>query len=171
VAADRARGDFVEPKATDEELHRIPDADEEAELAEDVRGAEEMFVQPFAQLPVTEATLEALDTEEAGTEALAERQEGEDGEPEFPELFGDEVEPELDEHFRRRTAVGLETEPAVYGPRRETEQLPAGPGRHEFVCSTCHLVRRRTQLADPVHVVCRDCAQPVSAHEVTQAHQ
>jgi hypothetical protein len=158
VAASRASGDFVGPNAIDQELHRIPDADEEAELVEEVLGAEEMFVQPFAQVPVMEATLEAVDAEEAGMEALAERQEGGDGEPEFPELFGDEVEPELDELFRRRTEIGLETEPTVYAPRHEAEQLPAGPGRHEFACSTCHLVRRRTQLADPVNLVCRDCA-------------
>jgi hypothetical protein len=157
MGADRAGGDFVEPKATDEELHRIPDADEEAELAEEVLGAEEMFVQPSARLPVTETTLEAVDTEEAGIEALVEEQEGGNGESEFPELVADEVEPELDEILRLRTEVGLETEPPAYVPRRETEQLPAGPGRDEFVCSACHLVRRRTQLADRVRLVCHDC--------------
>jgi hypothetical protein len=160
VAADRAVRGFVGPKATDEQLRRTPDADAEAELAEEVLGAEEMFVERPAQLPETETTLEAVDAEEAEAEALAEAEEGEEaenGESEVPELFADEVEPELDEILRRRTEVGLEVEPPLYVSPREIDQLPAGPGLDEFVCSSCHLVRRRTQLADTVRLVCRDC--------------
>ena len=141
---DDAEGELVEPSATDEELHRIPDADDEAELDEELLGAEEIFVQPAAQLLATESTLEAVDRDEA--------------EQECPERFGDEVEPEFDQFFRLRTEVGLETEPPAYVTRRETEQLPAGTGYHEFVCSACHLVRSRTQLADPARLVCRECA-------------
>jgi hypothetical protein len=158
VSPDHGEGELVEPSATDEELHRIPDADDEAELDEDVLGAEEIFVQPSAQLPAIETTLEAIDTDEAEIEALASQEQGGDGEPRFPERFGDDVEPELDQLFRARTEIGLETEPAAYASRRDTEQLPAGPGDQEFVCSACHLVRSRTQLADPARLVCRDCA-------------
>ena len=68
---DDAEGELVEPSATDEELHRIPDADDEAELDEELLGAEEIFVQPAAQLLATESTLEALDRDEAEIEALA----------------------------------------------------------------------------------------------------
>lgn len=30
--------------------------------------------------------------------------------------------------------------------------------RQEFVCSNCHLVKARSQLADPDRMLCRDCA-------------
>lgn len=42
-----------------------------------------------------------------------------------------------------------------------TETLPSTvvpiKDRQEFVCSNCHLVKARSQLADPARGLCRDC--------------
>jgi Domain of unknown function (DUF4193) len=42
-----------------------------------------------------------------------------------------------------------------------TESLPSTvvpiKDRQEFVCSNCHLVKARSQLADPARGLCRDC--------------
>ena len=52
-------------------------------------------------------------------------------------------------------ALATEREPKV------TEPLPSRvipiKDRQEFVCTNCHLVKKRSQLADEARVLCRDC--------------
>jgi hypothetical protein len=53
-------------------------------------------------------------------------------------------------------ALASEKEPAI------AEVIPSRvipiKDRQEFVCSRCHLVKARSQLADEKRVLCRDCA-------------
>lgn len=83
----------------------------------------------------------------------------------------DQGEDSLDELLARRTSarrgldVDAEDDDDVIGFRSEQDDpsLPAGTrvrpmkDRQEFVCARCHLVKAKSQLADPQRGLCRDC--------------
>jgi hypothetical protein len=52
----------------------------------------------------------------------------------------------------------------------DQETLPAPVAPEEFVCRSCFLVKRRTQLADPEQMWCRDCSDNARdrAHDAKQ---
>lgn len=74
----------------------------------------------------------------------------------------DEVEASLDEILRERLKgeegaeyeEGEEEGPVVLATEEDTVR-PCGAD--EFVCHVCFLVKNRTQLADLVRMLCRDC--------------
>lgn len=73
----------------------------------------------------------------------------------------EEVEAALDEIFRERLELGLVEEEQDEEDEEEAEEselvlLEVRPD--EFVCQRCFLIKSRSQLADPVARVCRDCA-------------
>lgn len=152
-------------------------ADDATELAEDLLEAEALH----KDLAVVEEELEVLEAEEDTIEALVRREaagnrdgevdageveggvEGEAGPPaeppealEFEEIPPEDVEPGLDEILRLRIEAEIGAEPAADVAAFEVE-LPAPPTPAEFVCRSCFLVKRRTQLADPERQWCRDC--------------
>jgi Domain of unknown function (DUF4193) len=83
----------------------------------------------------------------------------------------DQGEDSLDELLARRNSarrgldVDAEDDDDVIGLRSEQDDpsLPAGTqvrpmkDRQEFVCARCHLVKAKSQLADPQRGLCRDC--------------
>jgi hypothetical protein len=104
---------------------------------------------------------------------LAEVEEDEEEEEDEAALAGDEedtdqasLEELLAQRAATRRAVGDSDEDAdimSFPTERDeplAEPLPsrATPiNRQEFVCSSCHLVKPRVQLADEVRGLCRDC--------------
>ena len=130
---------------------------------------------------VDEETAEfAIEEEELDEEALAE-EKGEEGQPaatvarvvageeDEDEEEAEETEADLDVILRERMGGG----PAAEGAEVEEEELEEDEaptllatateeyrprGADEFVCHSCFLVKDRRQLADPVNVLCIDCA-------------
>ncbi len=131
-----------------------------------------------------EAAELAIEEEELDEEALDE-EEGEEGEPaatvtrvavavvvgeeDEDEEEAEETEADLDVILRERMGGG----PAAEGDEAEEEELEEDEaptllatateeyrprGADEFVCRSCFLVKDRRQLADPVNVLCIDCA-------------
>ncbi len=127
-----------------------------------------------------EAAELAIEEEELDEEALAE-EEGEEGQPavtvarvavgdeDEDEDEAEETEADLDVILRERMGGG----PAAEGEEVEEEEPEEDEaptllatateeyrprGADEFVCRSCFLVKDRRQLADPVNVLCIDCA-------------
>ena len=80
---------------------------------------------------------------------------------------GGEVESSLEELLAKRegSAAGEEEEEddsmLTVGRDERLEPLAVKvvpPSDKEFVCSNCHLVKHRSQLADRDRMFCRDCA-------------
>jgi Domain of unknown function (DUF4193) len=98
------------------------------------------------------------DAEEAeGAEpAAAAATDGEEG----------EVESSLEELLAKREGRPAEEEEeddSMLSVGRDERLEPLAvkvipPSDKEFVCSNCHLVKHRSQLADRERVLCRDCA-------------
>jgi hypothetical protein len=102
---------------------------------------------------------EDFEEDDEEEDADEDEEEDEDGDEALDELEEEELEmltedeaaeslpvDELEElRQMRREAMALETE-------------AEGVHEDEFVCSGCFLVKRRTQLADPKRMLCRDCA-------------
>jgi hypothetical protein len=118
-----------------------------------------------------------LEEEDADADAYEEDEEFEDDDDDDEEeevLDEDEDEDEdeaLDELEEEELEMLTEDEAAESLPVDELEELrqlrreamaleteAEGVHEDEFVCSSCFLVKRRTQLADPKRMVCRDCA-------------
>lgn len=96
------------------------------------------------------STVEAEDAEEEAEEEADEEA--------LDELEAEELEL-LDEELSESLLVDEAAE--LRAIRREelaftVEVQGVAPG--EFVCQSCFLVKRRSQLADPVRMICRDCA-------------
>ncbi len=101
----------------------------------------------------------------------------EDELPEPPEEDEDEeADASLDEILAdrpsaKRTAVGSDDDDdddedimTALAPERDTpiggplpERVDPIKDRQEFVCNNCHLVKLKSQLADPARGLCRDC--------------
>jgi hypothetical protein len=83
-----------------------------------------------------------------------------------PEPEEGEVESSLEELLAKREARPAEEEEdddSILAMGREERLEPLAvkvvpPSDKEFVCSNCHLVKHRAQLADKARMLCRDCA-------------
>jgi len=83
-----------------------------------------------------------------------------------PEPEEGEVESSLEELLAKREARPAEEEEdddSILALGREERLEPLAvkvvpPTDKEFVCSNCHLVKHRAQLADKARMLCRDCA-------------
>ena len=111
------------------------------------------------------ATAEDELSDEAFDRELAERLEEELQEDE-EQLEGDIEEQVVAESEPGPTRVGEAAEPSgVYASLEERTTLnrvkesAVGPDEEEFVCRSCFLVKRRTQLVDPDRLLCVDCAR------------
>ena len=100
--------------------------------------------------------------------------ESEDGEPEEPVATGDDEEDgstSLDELLAQRAAArrggdDADDDEALLALASEADEPVAEAittrvipmkDRQEFVCNRCHLVKAKSQLADPQRGLCRDC--------------
>lgn len=128
--------DAVEIDAVEIDAANLDAGELEDELAEDEEALEEE--------ELDEEVVEAVHAEEAEREVLAPT----------------EVEATLDEILRWRTEGEREEEPEVEQPAMllQPDEIPHGPSGDEFVCRSCHLVKRRTQLVDLERMLCNDCA-------------
>ena len=83
-----------------------------------------------------------------------------------PEPEEGEVESSLEELLAKREGRPAEEEEdddsiLAMGREERLETLAVKvvpPSDKEFVCSNCHLVKHRVQLADKDRMLCRDCA-------------
>jgi Domain of unknown function (DUF4193) len=120
------------------------------------------------EVPEAEESLEDVDEEELVSE------EDEDGEEEVVAASGDEDEDgstSLDELLAQRAAArrggdDADDDDALMGLASEADEPVAEvittrvipmKDRQEFVCNRCHLVKAKSQLADPQRGLCRDC--------------
>lgn len=107
---------------------------------------------------VVEAAVAEVDVEEAeGVEEVEEAEEESDEEA-LEELEAEELEL-LDDEMSESLLVDEAAE--LRAIRREELSLNVevqGVAPGEFVCQSCFLVKRKSQLADPVRMICRDCA-------------
>ena len=109
--------------------------------------------------PDPEDELEASDEEVEDELATAAPDEDEEEETSLEELLAQRaarrVPNESDEDGDDIMALTSEKEP------RSREPLPSRVipirDKQEFVCSRCHLVKARSQLADESRLLCRDC--------------
>ena len=110
------------------------------------------------------ASAEAELSEEAFDRELAERLDEELGEDEEP--LEDDIEEEVvAESEPDQTLGGEAAELSVFASLEErtapnrVEAGTVGHDEEEFVCRSCFLVKRRTQLVDPDRQLCVDCAR------------
>jgi hypothetical protein len=85
------------------------------------------------------------------------------GEEEVEEVGAEEFEAALDEVLAERLAAEeVQGEEPVVGRPHEVEDVDvvqvALRRPDEFACRGCFLLKRRELLADPDHMMCRDCA-------------
>ncbi len=113
---------------------------------------------------IAEEDLLVEETEEE--EEAGEEEEEEAGEEEAEDEEDEEQEASLDELLREQFAgagAGEENEEDEEGRADVVtpgEEPPRPRGADEFVCRSCFLVKHRRQLADPVRLICKDCADP-----------
>jgi len=108
--------------------------------------------------------LDEVDDPVAVTEEVAEIEETEDGdadaEPALDELEAEELEM-LTEDETSESILVDETQELLAIRRAELAmegETPDGASEDEFVCSSCFLVLKISQLADRKKMICRDCA-------------
>jgi hypothetical protein len=149
---------MVPPTTHDDDLDG-PDPDEEwLEDEEIVDDLEDEDADAYDDKEV-----EDEDFEEEDEEALDEEDEDEDEEEDEDEALDELEEEELEMLTEDEAAESLPVDELeeLRQMRREAMALETeaeGVHEDEFVCSSCFLVKRRTQLADPKRMVCRDCA-------------
>ena len=135
----------------------VPDfesVDVEARAVEDLDDDFEPEIDE-AEEDVVEA--EVAEVAEAEVDEVEEVEEESDEEA-LEELEAEELEL-LDDEMNESLLVDEAAE--LRAIRREelsfnVEVQGVAPG--EFVCQSCFLVKRKSQLADPVRMICRDCA-------------
>jgi len=119
------------------------------------------------------STEEAEDLEEAIEESLVEEEEEEEAEEadrveaaieaelDIEDQAAVEEAAVLDVLLRRSGVLPRETDQRVLD---EETELPPARRADEFVCSSCFLIKPRSQLGDAAHQVCRDCLDPPNSH-------
>ncbi|MHB8328344.1 MAG: DUF4193 family protein [Acidimicrobiales bacterium] len=154
-----------EPELEPPEELAIGELDEEAQLEEEIDN-EDVLEQDVDE-DVLEATLEDIvhhDDVDEGDSVPAGAPSGRGtGAPTtraVEQLDVDDVEESLDRILQRRLAGEADGDdarsPIVVGDPEDDWVQPCCAG--EFICRGCFLVRHRAQLADPLALVCRDCA-------------
>lgn len=105
-----------------------------------------------------------MDEEEVLGEETEEEGEEEDEEVELESENGEEVETSLEEMLSKRAKIeeGDDEDDVVLDLDREEDpgslnvrSIPLK--NNEFICRSCHLVKRQSQLADAKRRLCRDC--------------
>jgi hypothetical protein len=76
----------------------------------------------------------------------------------WEELLAERAKRGADDHDDVSELMALSSEARTPPPERAASRTSPVRDRQEFVCVRCHLVKPRTQLADPQRGLCRDCA-------------
>ncbi len=107
-------------------------------------------------------------TEDEDLDTLEEESDDEEGTPEPEAKPGEEgeVESSLEELLAKREprpAEEEEEDESLLSVTRDERLEPLAvkvipPTDKEFVCTNCHLVKHRSQLANRERMLCRDCA-------------
>lgn len=135
-------------EALDEDLEEVLVDAREIAADEEVVELEEAIVEPIDADGEQEEEAEEEETAEAAAEIGAEYER---------EGAGIEEEGLLDVLLRTTGALPEEIE---IGTPDEEAELPTERRKTEFVCSSCFLIKPRSQLGDAAHRVCRDCLDP-----------
>ena len=107
----------------------------------------------------------AEDEDAEATEEEDDEDEATPAAPATPDREEGEVESSLEELLAKREGRPAEEEEdddsiLAMGREERLETLAVKvvpPSDKEFVCSNCHLVKHRSQLADRERTLCRDC--------------
>ncbi len=145
----------------DEEIEEEPDVEEldAPDDLEDVDVVEE--IAPEDLLEVEEPIVEVEEEETETTKRRRKREKEEEEEEDDDDELDDDVEASLDEILKERLVVEEPEDDEEDQPEPDdrgdiaTKVLPKQPG--EFVCQSCFLVKKGTQLADKKRHLCRDC--------------
>jgi hypothetical protein len=146
-------GDDEEPLAADDELEGLGEISDLEEVeAEDI----ELPLEDDLAPGVVEGEEETLIEEEPYTEEDEEEEE---------DLLADEKEPGLDEILRERFEVEIDVGKGGASELddqmedlEEEEPLKLVPKQaDEFVCRSCFLVKKLSQMADKKRRICLDC--------------
>jgi len=128
-----------------------------------VKNADEDELEPLEDDDEELGDLEDLDEEDGAAAAAAVPDDDDDD---------DSDEASLDELLAQRAAsrrggeesdedddiLSFVPEPEVGGsPDPLPSKIIPVKDRQEFVCNNCHLVKKKSQLADPKRMYCRDC--------------
>lgn len=124
---------------------------------------EEMRSLTFEEREVEEPDLEdeddVEDPEEVEAELAASTEEDDSDETSLDELLAQRAArrapDESDDDVEDIMTLASEREPTMREPL-PSRVIPIRD-RQEFVCSNCHLVKKRSQLADADRALCRDC--------------
>ncbi len=142
-------------RVTDEQLSPEPDLD-------DV-GTDGGDAAPDAELVDIEDGL-GTDVAVDDNAAEADADTGDDDEPAveeaeaLAELEAEELEMLTDDEASEVMPVGQAELQALRREQMATEADAEGVGSDEFVCQSCFLVKRTSQIADTRKKICRDCA-------------
>lgn len=163
----RDKDEFDVELEDEEELDEDEDLDEDLDLdEEDALDDEPLDVDAeLGDLGVEDDEDEDADEDEDEVEETEDVEEEEEEE-------GEVGETSLDQLLARRSAarrgtddaededdilsLTSEVEPGEKSLPNATKVIPV-KDRQEFVCTRCHLVKKRSQLADAERVLCRDC--------------
>jgi hypothetical protein len=132
--------------STDVYEDEVFDADDIA----DGFGDEEIELDDVEEIPVEElGDADAVEVVEDDVEDAGDTEDIEDG----------DNEADLAEVLEARIWKVATTKGAVVddGGVMGVEALPAPKQKDEFRCSSCRLLKKNTQLADPAKVLCKDC--------------
>jgi hypothetical protein len=138
----------------------IEDEVPEEELAEDELSDEDVTDELFDDEPVDDDVL--LDDDDDGAdEVAADGDDESDGDTEaLDDLEAEELEMLTDDEASETIVVDEETQ--LRDIRRAQiameSGVPGGPTEKEFVCSSCFLVKRSSQMAGRRKKICLDCA-------------
>ncbi len=153
----------LEDLEEDELALEVTEDEEEGALEPGMLGEEELEELPEEVELLEEAQQEAEQVEEEEEEEAEELREF--AEEEEAELEREDAEATLEEILREQLgAPALEEEEEAERRRRrraapQVEEEQVRPrSAEEFLCQSCFLVKHRRQLADPVRLICVDCA-------------
>jgi hypothetical protein len=136
----------------------VADLDEELDTDDDLAVADDLDEDETDDAPVDDEDDEVVTTRPRSATAEDEETEEEDLDD---ETLDEDVEASLDEILKERLVViddDVEREESPETDDRSDIASRVVPKQaDEFVCQSCFLVKRMSQLADPEAMLCRDC--------------
>lgn len=146
-----------DPVAKDQEQLESFEDDEDTEDDVEVDLDDDLVLDDDLEVDDDLAVDDEVDEVEAEAEA-AEEEEDEDTEASLDQILDQRAKAELvavndDEDDDLLELVSEE----VAGVTPLRAKITPVKEKQEFVCARCHLVKNRSQMADPKRVLCRDC--------------
>jgi hypothetical protein len=141
-------------RKSQQDVEDVPDAlvDEEDGFAEDDDVDDEDAFEPDEVFAADDDAEEDLGEEELEAEEVLEASPDPDGDAEVSEGAGTVAPPP------EATFDDEEDDKIVSAVTGEDDDVVDGLREGEFVCRSCYMAKRDTQLADPEQLLCRDCA-------------